>query len=215
MIQALKRQRPPRTGGTLGSLLLMLSILGTLTVTAAIVAPKYLAAEVGPPVVVEAHRISHQELIDELAALIGRSVRVLAIHPRGATPYVELVLWLFDDDDPGELDESELAILSHSRIMRTVTIYRLADDVPKPATISPDRLDETASPAFCERWRADLRVVPLILITGVSDLRVEPLEPTGQGSRRLRIGLTWARDSVDGADEASAVVDAAIAVDGS
>ncbi len=200
-----------RRGGTLSGLLATLSIVGALSVTTVVIAPKYLMGRVvPPPSVVTARAPAHQELTNALAALIGRSAGVLAIHPRGATPYVELLLWLQDDEDPGELDEGELALISHSRVLRTVTVYRLAaGEDPSALPLSAARL---AGSDFCDRWRADPRVEPVVLATGVSDLEVERLQPlrpleAGDG-HPLRIGLTWASDSADGPDEASALVDA-------
>ncbi|MFB3139172.1 MAG: hypothetical protein ACE10B_08130, partial [Phycisphaerales bacterium] len=103
---------------------------GSLSVTAVVVAPRYLAAGSVQPQVHAARADAHQEQIDALAALIGRSVGVLAIQQRGPTPYLEMVLWLQDDDSEGiqdQADESELAVLSHSQVLRTITIYRLAE----------------------------------------------------------------------------------------
>ncbi|MHC4414848.1 MAG: hypothetical protein ACYS0G_06145 [Planctomycetota bacterium] len=199
--------RGRRRGGTLGGLLATISVIGALSVTTAVIAPRYLAAGVGPPEVAKAKTAVHQEKIDALAGLIGRSVGVMGIHQRGATPFLEIVLWLHDDDDSGRADESELAVLSHSEVLRTITIYRLDEDENDPAVVPLD-VSRSAEPDFCDRWRADPRVVPLILITGVSDIRIEPLGTPWEGTQRLRIGLTWAPDSVDGPDEASVVVDA-------
>ena len=71
-----------------------------------------------------------------------------------------------------------------------------------------------AGAAFCDRWRADPRVGSVVLIAGVSDMWVEPLEPPQEGSQRLRIELTWASDSADGDDEASVLVDAVVSAAG-
>ncbi len=208
-----------RRGGTLAGLLITLSLVGALSVTAVVVAPRYLAA--GPPrrmqpQVQAARADAHQEQIDALAALIGRSAGVLAIQQRGPTPYLEMVLWLQDDDSEGiqdQADESELAVLSHSQVLRTITIYRLADGEEAAAEGQWDPR-QPAGAAFCDRWRADPRVGSMVLIAGVSDMRVEPLEPPQEGSQRLRIELTWASDSADGADEASVLVDAVVSAAG-
>ncbi len=73
---------------------------------------------------------------------------------------------------------------------------------------------QLAGAAFCDRWRADPRVGSVVLIAGVSDMWVEPLELPQEGSQRLRIELTWASDSADGADEASVLVDAVVSAAG-
>ncbi|MCH8343783.1 MAG: hypothetical protein IH983_07335 [Planctomycetes bacterium] len=127
-----------------------------------------------------------------------------------------MVLWLQDDDSEGiqgQADESELAVLSHSLVLRTITIYRLADGEEAAAGRRWDPR-QPAGAAFCDRFRADPRVGSMVLIAGVSDMRVEPLQPPQEGSQRLRIELTWASDSADGADEASVLVDAVVSAAG-
>ena len=196
-------------------MLVILSILGALTAASFLWAPQYLSAQVrqGLPVV-PAARPDHQSLIDDLAAVISQSVGVLAIHPRGATPFEELVLWLADNDDAGRdgrADDLELAVLSHSSVLQTITIYRMeGDGVLVPAEVS------RSSPEFCRRWRADARVRRLVLGRGVADMRIEPVgdqqDQWGESGQwgvleRLRLTLTWAPDSADGADEASVLVD--------
>ena len=81
-----RRRRCGRRGGTLGGLLITLSLVGSLSVTAVVVAPRYLAAGSVQPQVQAARADAHQEQIDALAALIGRSAAVLAIQQRGPTP---------------------------------------------------------------------------------------------------------------------------------
>ncbi len=211
-----RRRQCGRRGGTLAGLLITLSLMGAMSVTAVVVPPRYLAAGSVQPQVQAARADAHQEQIDALAALIGRSVGVLAIQQRGPTPYLEMVLWLQDDDSEGiqdQADESELAVLCHSQVLRTITIYRLADGEEAAAGGRWDARPP-AGAAFCDRWRADPRVGSMVLIAGVSDMWVEPLEPPQEGSQRLRIELTWASDSADGADEASVLVDAVVSAAG-
>lgn len=201
-------------GGTINGLLVTLSIFGALTAATVFVAPQYLAARpVAGPAAIPASRPAHQTLIDDLGVLITQSVGILAIHGRGATPYEEIVLWLTDSDPEGadgRADVPELAILSHSNVMQTITIYRL----PQGPTALP--VAQPASPEFCSRWRADPGVEARVLGLGVSNMRVEPVgdeqDQWGESGRwgalqRLRLTLTWAADSADGADEASVVVD--------
>jgi len=202
-----------RRGGTLGSVLVTLSLVGTLTVTTVVLAPRYLAAEPPPPQGVEAASAVHQVLIEDLAGLVGRAVGVLAIHERGPTPYMEMVLWLADVPGgvEGRPDARELAVLSHSAVLQTITIYRLAADEAGPGPV----LDAADDPAFCDRWRAHPGVVPLVLARRVSDMRVARVGSahdewvawgTWGGLQRLRLSLTWASDSADGPDEASVLV---------
>jgi hypothetical protein len=200
-------------GGTINGMLVTLSILGSLTAATFYVAPQYLAAQPAVPSAVPAVYPDHQGLIEDVATLIAQSVGVLAIHPRGASPFQEMVLWLADNDaagTDGRADESELAILSHSRILHTITIYRRDG-----GSISPARAARK-SPEFCRRWRADPGVTALVLGRGVSDMRVDTIgdqedqwNQSGQWGalQRLRVTLTWPDDSADGADEASVLVD--------
>ncbi len=207
-----------RRGETLGGLLVTLSIIGALGVTAAVVAPRYLVGAVAghPPDapdvgdLIRARNPTHRELIDALTRLIARSVGILAIHHRGPGPYLELVLWLDDDTNPGRPDAHELALLSHSRILQTLTLYRRPSGTPadwKGAGGLWASGNSATDPSFCGRWRADSGVRALVLMRGVSDMRVEPVASPHASLQRLRILLSWAADSVDGADEASAMVD--------
>jgi hypothetical protein len=207
-------RRRRRRGGTLGAVLLTLTLVGTVTVTTVVLAPRYIAADTPPPVDLMAANRDNQELIDDLAEIVGRAVGVLAVHDRGPTPYMEIVLWL--TDAPGGIggrpDDRELAVLSHSAVLQTITIYRLvaADEkTPGPGPASRH------GPEFCDRWRAHPNVMPLVLARGVSDMRVERVDGdhdewvawgTWGGLQRLRLSLTWASDSVDGPDEASVLV---------
>jgi len=209
-----RAQRPsPRRGVSSILAMMFLVIFGSLTAATFYVAPRYLAAQPAGPSSVPAAHPDHQRLIDDLATLVTQSVGVLAIHPRGVSPYEEIVLWLADNDAEGadgRADESELAILSHSSVMHTITIYRRTGGGISLARVA------RKSPEFCRRWRADPGVNGLVLGRGVSDMRVETVggqedqwEQSGQWGalQRLRLTLTWAADSADGADEASVLVD--------
>ncbi len=204
-------------GGTITGMLVTLSILGAVTATTFFVAPQYLTAQPTRPSNSPADQPAHQTLIDDLATLVTQSVGVLAIHPPGPTPFEELVLWLADNDadgTDGRADESELAILSHSSVMRTITIYRMPSRMPSRAAAAA-----RTSPEFCNRWRADPDVDVLVLGRGVSNMRIETVgeqqDQWGESGRwgalqRLRLTLTWAADSADGADEASVVMDTVV-----
>lgn len=224
--------RGRRRGGTFGGVLITLSIIAALGVTTVILAPRYLVA--GPswedvqPRLVTASQGGHRQLADSLALLVARSVGVLAIHQRGATPYLEVVLWLDDSSGSvrGRADTCELAVLSHSAVLRTITLYRLEQapqDDPLDGAADPLAGPPRDSPEFCNRWRADPRMTPLILARGVSDMRLEPVgiaedewDEQGKwgGFQRLLLSLTWAPDSADGADEASVLVDTVMFSDG-
>jgi hypothetical protein len=210
-----KPRSRPRRGGTLGAVLLTLSLLGGLTVTTVVLAPRYISADPPPPPeAVAATRPAHQELIENLAEIVGRSVGVLTVQDRGPTPYVEMVLWLADAPGGvgGKPDDVEVAVLSHSAILQTITIFRLD---PEERSAEGPSLEFRSGPGFCDRWRAHPSVVPLVLARGVSDMRVDRVVSAQDewvawgrwgGLQRLRLSLTWASDSVDGPDEASVLV---------
>jgi hypothetical protein len=202
-----------------------LSIIGALGVTAVVTGPRLLSAGDDKPVAVLPREPAHQETLEALQALIGRSRGVLAIHDRGQTPFVELVLWLEDIRNKGSLDLDEVFVITHSEILWTMTGYsrpggdgggdgHVASD-PAPSTganaleTNPvlDRsitLDPTlfADRDFCVAWRTADGVQPRVLASGISGFRCEP-----EGPGLLRISLTWPSDSVDGPDRASVCVD--------
>ncbi len=204
----------------MNGLLVVLCALGGLSAAALILEPRIIFGEPGaegaPAGPVPAAHEPHQVLINKLAALIEQSIGVLGIHPRGAGRYEEIVLWV-DDDTPGgqgSPDEREIAIVSHSPVMRTITIYRIAGP-GEPGR----RVARVGSLAFCEALRADRRCGTLVVAAGVADMRVETVaratvERTAQGARaerhRLRLTLTWSPDSADGPDEASVLVNAIV-----
>jgi hypothetical protein len=193
-------------GSTAGGLIAVFSILGALTATTLVVAPRYLTAA---PVVVESDHVEprtphRRNLVQALAAVMEQSVGVVAVHDRGSTPFAEIVLWLTDEENRGVMDEWELAVMSHSRILRTVTLYRIPRDDEQAAEIADDgRVREAA---FCEVLRADERVEPMILMTDVSEMQVERLADASPDRLRLAVTLTWSGESVDGADKASVIV---------
>ncbi len=201
-----------RRGGTLAGWLVALSMIGTFGVTAAVVTPRFLAGGELPPSTTTAAMPVPQRLIESMAARLGRSVAVVAIQDRGATPYEEAVLWLEDIENPGHIDPAELAVISHSRVLQTITYYGIdphvsGDDAPTAVWV--ERFDLTG-PEFCVRWRAHPSVVSRVLAVGVSDMQIERLGTARSGLGLLRISLTWDSNSTDGADEASVLVEAAL-----
>lgn len=201
-------------GGTVTRPLVLLSLLGTAIVSALVAGPR-LGRGAGershsaPLPAPTAGQHDHRSLMGHLTGLIGRSAAVLAVHQRGATPYLEIVLWLEDRDGSGKAEPAEVVIVSHSRIMRTVTLFEwAAGATPAEGAL---KIVRPAMPAFCNAWRADWHVRPQVILAGVSDLAAQPLESLVAGRQRLRITLTWVGDSADGPDVVSADVDAAVA----
>src|SRR5262249_46792735 len=158
-----------RRGGVTNGVLVALCALGALSAAALVLEPRSIWGQARPtellPGAVAAARQPHQALIDKLATLIEQSVGVLGIHHRGSGPSEGVVLWV-DDGLPGSqgrAEEREIAVLSHSLLMRTVTIYRIA------AAGEPDRRARLGSLEFCEALRADRRCGTLVVASGVTD----------------------------------------------
>jgi hypothetical protein len=215
-----QRRARSRRGGATGSALTIAALFATLTTAAIIVGPTYLRADDGRPTDQPAAIETHQQVIDTLAALIGRSVEVLAIHQATGSSYTELVLWLEDREAPGRIDAPEIAVISHSAVLHAIWFYTIeptdddALDVALPeanaATSAPTdwRWSDMQQPTFCTAWRHRPDIQRRLIASGVSRLNVERL--TRSDSRRvlLRIALTWSADSSDGPDRASLVLDA-------
>lgn len=195
-----------RGGSTLG-LLSMLAIFGGMGVTAVILGPRILQAQSdspsdSDPEVLAARDPAHQQTLELVAKILARSRAVLALHHRGQSPFEEIVLWIEDRDNPGILDVHELAIISHSKVMQTITYYSREAD-PARGEIS---LDEAGKPGFCHRWRTDPAVTSRVIAAGISDVELIRQPMIQAGKAALRISFTWVSETVDGPDEASALV---------
>ncbi|MEE9131522.1 MAG: hypothetical protein V3T84_16015, partial [Phycisphaerales bacterium] len=79
-----KAEADHHRGSTLSGVLLALSLAAALSVTAVVVTPRYLTAQSIAGDVVAARNPVNQQFINGLGALVGRSVEVLAVRPRGA-----------------------------------------------------------------------------------------------------------------------------------
>lgn len=60
---------------------------------------------------------------------------------------------------------------------------------------------------FCNMWRRDPAVVPRLIASDVSDLRVQLMPATGQDRATMRIGLTWTEETSDEIEEAHVLVE--------
>jgi hypothetical protein len=193
--------------------LVSIGVIGTATL---VLTPRHLLAGEADQTARrrEAENPSNQRVIDLLAELIARSVRVIAIHQRGSSPYLELVLWLQDVKNPGRIDPEEIIVLSHSEALQTLWCF----EGPAASTEATDRdtgaWARDASPSdiarrsFCRRWRERPDVRRRVLATGVAAMSVEPVKRGSDGRTMIRISLTWASETSDGPDEAGLVVDA-------
>jgi hypothetical protein len=155
-------------------------------------------------------------VVSALSQLISDSHRVLAVHQRGASPYVELVLWLTDHREPGTLNADELVLLCHSQVLQTITTYT---DATCGGSGAID-LSDAATRGFCDRWRSDPAVQSRVLAGGISDLQValltvQPSRPTspmaarsGMDGARVSLRLIWPPVLTDSPEEAFVVIDA-------
>ncbi len=192
-----------RRGGTIGFVLSLVAGFGTLSVMAVYIGPRVMYANEGEADVIVATDPSHQNTIEIFAGILARSRAVLALHDRGDTPYEEIVLWVEDRERPGRIDPHEVVVISHSKVLQTLTYYGV-DRIEGSLPLSTDELKTTR---FCDRRRTDPSVTVRVIGAGISDLDLSP-QSIIQGSRALlRISFTWASELTDAPDEAAVLVD--------
>ncbi|MCP3905015.1 MAG: hypothetical protein GY715_15435 [Planctomycetes bacterium] len=203
---ASSRWRRRRRGATSTGIVGTMCVTGALAATAFVARPAWLHASAEPvPDVVPARVEAHRDLMDLLGSFLSRSHAVLAVHARGRTPYLEIVVWLEDATNLGHPDPGEIAVISHSEVLETIVYHALdpeADADPDASATIPG----APSPDFCRAWRERTDVTRRLLATGVTRVQVEP---TGRRDdrARLRISLTWGAQSTDGADKGSMLLD--------
>jgi len=212
--EAFTRRRGPRRGSTLVGMLTTIGVLGAFAVVVYVAVPSGLHGGASdPPPTIAATFEQNQAIIDSLASLIGHSAQVIAVHPRTASPYVELVLRLHGDADVDEIPARELVVLSHSAVLHTVVLYELDDEEREGAAKASKltyTLDELKQPTFCNHWRSDPDVRARLLARGISDMQIQQLESSFEdGTITLRLSLTWSPDSADGGDAAAVLIEAA------
>lgn len=208
-----------RAGSAVTGILLGLAILGVFAITAMLVRPAVLQASAQPGNIT-ARSPERQHVIEAIAAVVGSAAEVLAVHHRetigrrGTTAAsVEIVLRTHNADDTQFISPEEIAVISHSRILQVVTFYKVESeregDVTGTDSMLPQLLhrDEVLDPEFCKRWRGDSAVSSRVIAAGVSDFRADWGDEAGNGRSQLRLALTWADDSADGADEAALLVE--------
>lgn len=187
-------------------------VAGTLAATAVVIGPARLGAGTGPAEA--APTPEHRRTADLLAELLRGSHAVLAVHPRDeARRFAEIVLWLGDGEaTAGVVDADEVGLLWHSRVSRTLALTTLPAavaerDLPPPVrTAIGGDASALAGTAFAAALRTADAATTVVIARDLSDLDIA-WAPSGPGADRLRIGLTWPAETVDGPDEASIVVD--------
>lgn len=184
-------------GSAMTGTLIAVSITCVLAVAAYFAVPATLHARGDRISAIAAHVERHQEILDLIAGMIGASAEVISIHSRGETPYAEIVLRVSGDEH--SITSGQIALICHSKVMRTITLYELPDTDESTAVLERDTM-RTAG--FRDRWRGNPEIAPRILATGISDMKLDMI-----AKDMLRIVLTWAPDSADGEDEASALIE--------
>ncbi len=191
------RHRPAR-GSVLTSVLVTFSIACVFATAAYFAMPASLYATRDQPQAIEASNERHQETLDLLASMIASCKEIIAIKPRGASPYAELVLRVSGEADEHVLAD-EVVLISHSRVLQTIVLFEHApSDTGHRIAFARSSVER---PGFADQWRANPEVSPRILATGISDMQLE--RPSVE---LLRIVLTWAPDSADGKDVAAALI---------
>lgn len=161
--------------------------------------PDLAAARVPASASYDTNANARRSASDNVGALFNRAQKIIAIHNREASPYLEAVLWLDDETYPDVLDLSEVAVVSHSRILQTITLYSFSDtaEVSAIGDRSSFTISEAAQASFCDHWRSSPDVTAHLLASGVSDMTVGRVETDDADGAMLRIRLTWPPDSTD------------------
>ena len=140
--------------------------------------------------------------INRLTSIISESRGIIAAHPRGETPFAEIVIWASDHHDPGQINESEILIISHSRALRTITGFRI--DSNSRVQLSSIDLQNAS---FCDAWRTNPDVQAKVIATDIDDMQLLMPSRDGFGERRFRIQLKWPSELSDVNDSRSIVID--------
>ena len=214
-MRCLHRQPKLRRGATWPAVVWALCVGGTVVTTAVVVTPRYLRAEPALAAV-PAREAAHQQVFEAFAGLVSRSKEVVAVNQRGATPFLEFVLWLEDTEHLGVIDPHEIAVLTHSEVLQTITMHTFDPSAARrdargatEAVETPTALarSDIRAPGFCAGFRDRPGVRRRLIGKRIAHLDAESLVDAVAGRSMLRISLIWDQESADGEDEASALMD--------
>jgi hypothetical protein len=209
-----------RAGAVIKSLVTTMCGAAMLITAAAVLDPATLqAGSVAAPRIGEPHN-AHQDLLNSLTSMLSQCRQVLAVRAGEEDRGAEMIMWLEDSHDPGRINADELAVVRHSPLFQTITLYNVARDTrssqgarltSRAASASPAEATLTqadlAAPGFIDRWRAMPAVAARVVGSGISDMNIEQVDRSNARELSLvRLHLTWAGDSADGPDDASAAV---------
>jgi hypothetical protein len=189
-------------GAALTSTGIVLAVLGAAAVGLVIIRPQFAFGPSQAAATAPAISSAQRALLLRVEELLRTSKAVLAVHPRGSDPFEEMVIWLDDTENPGVLDRRELALLSHSRIMRTLTLFMTAASVKAGSAIEPEAASRQG---FCNLWRSEPGVVGVVIATDIADLRCVPSGVTSQEQANWRVELIWEEKSADGPSAAASI----------
>ena len=202
-------QKRVRRGASTAGAATRTLLAGGVLATSVAIGPRFLRAgsDTGDqPTALAASDPAHQEVIDGLAGLLSRSRSILAIHPRGETPFVEVVVWLKDENQSGLPNPDEVVVIAHSRLLGVVALYALRED-PEAKPGGFDVMPTWGSD-FCATWRDRIDVERRPIATNVRELEVREIGAASSGETMLEITLSWGSDSTDALDKASVLFDA-------
>lgn len=147
--------RVARIGGVLRSMLMFVCGAVVLVGAALMLEPNALQAVGGhtlAPAPVHSSQRTHDEFAETLSTLIANCKEILALNNHQPNAQASIVLWVKDDENLGVIDPEEIAVISHSQLLRTVTAYSMekrgtrseaasaeAGSSSKPATTSAIR----------------------------------------------------------------------------
>lgn len=209
---AVRIRRGRRRGDSLPAILVTLALLGGFGAAAVVITPGVLHGGPAPRTPRPPSDPGHLEVTETLERVIGGSHALLAVHPRGRTAFLEIVLWLEDGKNPGLVDATEVLVLSYSPVLQSLTAH--AFDAEGEAAVEagppgPWLPAAAARASFCDAWRADRRGRRMVIESSLSDMRVERIAREDGGADLLEITLTWSANSSDAQDEATVYVEVA------
>lgn len=191
-----------RRGHVLVAVLTSLATIGGVVAISAFVSPYALWGSE------QAHRNDHlsdtqTRVLELVQDTLQSCTAIVAVQARGATPYEELVVWLDDIERPGSASIGEIAVIGHSRVLQTLTLYvpdfehGYSEDLTRLALDLQGLLDEThTTAAFCTNWRSNPSMRGTVIVRGISDAHFESVV-AGPQRGQLEISLTWRTDSAD------------------
>lgn len=147
---------------------------------------------------------ARQVELDRLATILRGSVAIIDVRGGGG-PFTEILVHLVDGPRTGQVEPTELLLLSHARTLGVLLAFRLDPDSaaatgPGGGRLRPIAPSTLADPDFARNWRdrTGVDVVRDVIARGIVGLELAPLEPTGDQERRLwRLTLTWDDGTAD------------------